>query len=44
MRQYVIPVTPNRIGRVQVRAQVAATGLDTKTVDSEVIEIVSASP
>lgn len=43
-RQYVIPVTPNRTGRVQIRAQVAASSLATpKTVDSAAIDIVSAS-
>jgi hypothetical protein len=43
-REYVIPVTPNRTGRVQVRAQIAATNpASAKTIDSEVIEIVSGS-
>jgi len=44
-RQYVIPVTPNRTGRVQVRAEIAAPSLTPpKSFDSEVIEITSASP
>jgi len=44
-RQYVIPVTPNRTGRVQVRAEVAAMSLAApKTADSAAIDITSASP
>jgi uncharacterized repeat protein (TIGR01451 family) len=39
-RQYVVPVTPNRAGQVQIRGQIAATSLATPTtVDSNVIEI-----
>ena len=44
-RQYVIPVTPNRTGKVQATAQVAATSLPTpKTVNSEAIDIIGSSP
>ena len=43
-KQYIIPVTPSRTGQdVQVRAQVAANGLATTTVDSERIGIISGS-
>ncbi len=43
--RYLITVTPSRTGRVQVQAQVASTSLTTpKTVDSDMIDIVSASP
>jgi uncharacterized repeat protein (TIGR01451 family) len=39
-RRYVIPVTPNRAGQVQVRAQMASSNLTTPTtVDSNVIQI-----
>jgi hypothetical protein len=39
-RQYVVPVTPNRAGQIQIRAQVAAASLRTPTtVDSNVVEI-----
>ena len=44
-RRYLIPVTPNRTGRVQVRAEIAAPSLTPpKSFDSEVIEITAASP
>jgi hypothetical protein len=43
--RYVIPVTPNRTGRVQVQAQFVSSSVTTpKTVDSDVIDIVGASP
>ncbi len=44
-KQYVVPVTPNRTGKVQASAQVAASSLTTpKTVDSDPIDILGASP
>ena len=42
-RQYVVPVTPNRTGRVQVRAEIAGGSLPaTKTVDTAPIDILGA--
>ena len=44
-RQYVVPVTPNRTGKTQVRAEIAASSISgTKTVDSTPIDILGASP
>jgi uncharacterized repeat protein (TIGR01451 family) len=42
-RQYVVPVTPSSTGKVQVRAEIAASSLSTtKTVDSAPIDILGA--
>ena len=44
-KRYLIPITPNRTNRVQIRAQIAGGSLATpKTVDSDPIDIVSGSP
>jgi uncharacterized repeat protein (TIGR01451 family) len=44
-RQYVIPVTPNQTGQVQVTAQIASSTVTTpRTVNSDMINILGASP
>lgn len=44
-KQYLIPVTPNRVGRVQVHGEITSTNLKPpKTVDSDPIDIVGAAP
>ncbi len=44
-KQYLIPVTPNRVGRVQVHGEITSTTVKPpKTVDSDPIDIVGAAP